>query len=296
MTGIENNSKKTVTAILPNYNYAKHIDRRIDEALNQTYPISELIILDDASTDDSITKLKQKLFKVKKIYPKLKLKVVINKKNSGNVFSQWQKGIKLATSDYIWICELDDSARMSFLKTVMSGFEDENVVLSYCNSRSIDKSGRRIAKEDLRGIKDIFRKKHIPGNYIIDGIDEIEKNLAVYNSIPNVSAVIFKKQAKLIDILDRAKKLSLCGDWFFYLEVAKTGKIAYFQKTLNSHRIHRRSVTSNTNLDDRLKEIKIIHRHVLRSLNISSRTKTRMAKLETYLAKKWDTEDNISHV
>ena len=288
MIGIDNHSKKTVTAILPNYNYAKHINRRIDEVLNQTYPVSELIILDDASTDDSVDILKQKLSQVKKTYPKLKLKVVINKENSGNVFSQWQKGIKLATSDYIWIAELDDSAKKSFLKTVMRPTSNENVVLSFCNSRSIDKKGHRIIKEDLRGVKDIFRKKHIPGNYVIDGIDEIEKNLAVYNSIPNVSAVIFKNQAKLIGYLDKAKRFSLCGDWFFYLEVAKTGRIAYTHKTLNLHRIHRKSVTSNTNLDDRLEEIKIIHQYVLRDLNISSRTKSRMTKLEAILAKRWD--------
>ena len=45
---------KKVSVIIPNYNYENYIEERIDSVLKQTYPIDELIVLDDKSTDDSV--------------------------------------------------------------------------------------------------------------------------------------------------------------------------------------------------------------------------------------------------
>ena len=44
---IDIKNPKKVSVIVPNYNYSKYITERIDSILMQTYPISELIILDD---------------------------------------------------------------------------------------------------------------------------------------------------------------------------------------------------------------------------------------------------------
>ena len=45
---------KKVSVVIPNYNYQDFITERIDSILMQTYPIYELIILDDCSTDNSV--------------------------------------------------------------------------------------------------------------------------------------------------------------------------------------------------------------------------------------------------
>ena len=176
-------AKKTVTAILPNYNYARFFKSRLQEILDQTYPVSEIIILDDASTDGSQTLIRNAIKDLKKSHPELKIKTVFNTKNSGNVFTQWQKGIKLATSDLIWICELDDSASSDFLQTVIQPLvADKNVSLSYSSSKIINSSNRPIFKDNLRRFKDFFRRHHAPGDYIVDGTTELNKNLAVFSS------------------------------------------------------------------------------------------------------------------
>ncbi len=98
-----------VTVIVPNYNHAPYLKRRIESILNQTYQDLELIILDDCSNDNSIDIIKQ-YQNHKKISH-----IERNEKNSGSPFKQWQKGIELAKGEYIWIAESDDYADPEFL-------------------------------------------------------------------------------------------------------------------------------------------------------------------------------------
>ena len=52
---------KKVSFIIPNYNYEKYIIERIDSILLQTYPIYEIIILDDCSKDNSVEVINKKI-------------------------------------------------------------------------------------------------------------------------------------------------------------------------------------------------------------------------------------------
>ena len=58
-TGKADNLK--VTAVIPNYNYERFLNERIDSILFQTYPVNELIILDDCSTDKSVELIESRI-------------------------------------------------------------------------------------------------------------------------------------------------------------------------------------------------------------------------------------------
>ncbi|TIM66237.1 MAG: glycosyltransferase family 2 protein, partial [Mesorhizobium sp.] len=47
-----------VSIIIPNYNYARFLKRSIDSALEQDYADVEVIVVDDASQDNSTTIMK----------------------------------------------------------------------------------------------------------------------------------------------------------------------------------------------------------------------------------------------
>ena len=57
---------KKVSVIIPNYNYEKYIIERIDSVLMQTYPIYEIVILDDCSPDNSVKVINKKIDEIKK--------------------------------------------------------------------------------------------------------------------------------------------------------------------------------------------------------------------------------------
>ena len=241
---------KKVSVIIPNYNYENFIIERIDSILMQTYPIYELIILDDYSTDNSIKVIEEK---IKTIPSQIKVTFVKNEKNSGCVFKQWKKGFELATGDYIWIAEADDSAENNFVEEVMKGFDDKNVVLSYCESARIDENNLLI-REKSDDLYDMCRTGEWKANYTKDGKDEIIEHLSVTNTILNVSSVMWKKK-DYTDIFEKAAEFKVAGDWYIYYNVLKNGKIAWNSKPLNYYRKHSKSVCTTIKADIEFKEI-----------------------------------------
>src|SRR5436190_2458977 len=92
-----------VSVIVPNYNHAPFLERRIESVLRQTFQDYELLIMDDASTDSSPDIIAR--------YGKLpKVRILLNDRNSGSPFHQWNKGVNEAKGDFIWIAESDDYA------------------------------------------------------------------------------------------------------------------------------------------------------------------------------------------
>ena len=278
--------KHSISAIIPNYNYAKFLPERISSILSQTYPISELIILDDASTDNSVEVIDQEISSIKKSHPSLKVKFIKNTKNSGSVFSQWQKGISEVTSDYFWIAEADDSCDSRFLETIFSNINDQ-VVLAYTDSKMINIDGTSNFRRNARQFYNKLTNCRWHKNYTNSGIVEIEEVLCVYNTIPNVSAVVFKYNRQLLSYLDEAKKYRLAGDWYFYYQILQKGDISYIAKKLNYQRIHKTSVTKITTHKEHLEEIKSIHLLISQNNTLSAKAKKSMQKYENYLKKIW---------
>ena len=240
---------KKVSVIIPNYNYQDFIIERIDSILMQTYPIYELLILDDCSTDESVKVIEEKI----KTITDIPVQFIKNEKNSGCVFKQWKKGFDLAKGDYIWIAEADDSAENNFVEELIKAFEDEKVVLSYCESARIDENNLLIrAKSD--DLYDMCRTGEWNHSYIKEGKDEIIEHLSVTNTILNVSSVIWKKE-EYSDIFAKAGEFKVAGDWYIYYNILKNGKIAWNSKALNYYRKHSKSVCTTVKADIEFKEI-----------------------------------------
>ena len=217
-----------ISVIVPNYNHKPYLKDRLESIFNQGYQDYEVILLDDCSTDDS-----EKLLLEYTKHPKVSI-CEINKSNFGSPFRQWKKGIDLAKGDYIWIAESDDFCQASFLETLIKPFSNPKVVLVYCQSKIIDGQGNIVSHDNLKWTNDIdsFRWS---ADYTSSGIDECAEYLSIKNTIPNASAVLFKK-----DIMDKIEwdidKFKMTGDWMLWVKLLMNGDVAYVSDPLNYFR------------------------------------------------------------
>ena len=270
MTTLRN---KKVSVIVPNYNYGRYLRKRILSILKQTYPIHELIVLDDASTDGSAEMARSMVLDLNAQNPNLNVRFVGNKKNSGKAMLAWRQGLELATGDYVWIAEADDLCSRRFLEEVMKGFDDPEVVLSYSESMIINGMGVMMAP-NFRWSRDKEKSGHYKKSYIKSGRTEIEEILAIRCTIPNVSAVVFRKDAIQTRDLEKALEFNQVGDWYLYVKVLENGKICYNRKALNKFRIHGGSKTAESKKGSKhYEEVVWMHEYLEKNYDLSKTVK-----------------------
>lgn len=262
---------RKVSVIIPNYNYARYITERIDSIIFQTYPIYELIILDDCSTDNSVEIIKKKIESLQVDFP---VSLIENEHNSGNVFAQWKKAFSVAGGDYVWIAEADDSSNARFLETVMKAFDDEKVVISYCESLTMDEENR-LLMGDLRPWIDQFGCRKWDKDYVKDGVEEIGETMCINNTIANVSSAVFRN-GDYSQYIEEAKRFKLAGDWYVYMRVLEHGKIAYNCQSLNYHRMQQQGLTLSTSHEKEFEEIVFLQNYALEHYPVSPAVKEKV--------------------
>jgi hypothetical protein len=245
------NATPRVSVVVPNYNYGHLIERRLESIRLQTYPVYELIILDDSSTDDSVDRIEA--------YCKLhsmEYQLIRNSENSGSVFRQWLKGCEIASGEIVWIAEADDSCSPDFLAKLVPAFSDSEVVISYSQSKQIDMLGSITEDNYLAYTGSVSpRWEH---SFCVDGSTEIRDGLSIKNTVPNVSAALMLKAPLLETFAELGAdlyKFKVAGDWLLYMHLLKRGGAYFCAESLNQHCRHQGSVTSTLHLEAHLAEI-----------------------------------------
>ena len=218
-----------VSVVIPNYNHARFLRKRIDSVLQQTFQDFELILLDDCSTDDSRSILSS-------YAADPRVRIEFNDANSGSTFRQWNKGVRLARGEYVWIAESDDYADEKFLARLVAVLDaDPKIAYAYCKSWRVSAGG------DLDGFADNYLADLDPhrwtADYCADGREECRNYFIRTNSVPNASSVVFRK-ATFEQVGGADETLRLCGDWKLWGAMALTGKVAYLAEPLNFFRFH----------------------------------------------------------
>lgn len=220
-----------VSVIIPNYKHAHWLPQRIESVLNQTFTDIEVLILDDCSPDNSLEVIYGYAEKDKRI------QVIENKQNTGSTFKQWNKGVSIATGDYIWIAESDDYAELNFLETLLPYLEDDKqIVLAYAQSTIVDEKGETIISYN-QNYNWIYDTNRWAENFISEGKHEAANYLIYHNCIPNASGVLMRRD-KFLEVGGADESMTLNGDWFFYAKLLMKGKVAFNAQHLNYFRKH----------------------------------------------------------
>jgi glycosyltransferase involved in cell wall biosynthesis len=254
--------KGRVSIIIPNYNHASFLEQRLNSVFNQTYQNFEVILLDDASTDNSLTILEKY-----KNHPKVS-HFVVNEFNTGSPFKQWFKGIELAKGEFIWIAESDDYSDLDFLfKTVELADSLADFGFIFTDLYPIE---NQIETKSLIETNTALNKFHESEDGVFDTVDKISsyliKNLIIYNA----SSVLFNKNALRKIDLEILNDFKNTGDRFVYISIALKFKCYYLNQPLNYFRIHQTN-TTNLNIENGsifLDRLRII-RYFIQDINVS---------------------------
>ena len=124
--------KVRVSIILTSYNHAKYLRQAIESVLNQTFTDYELIIWDDASTDDS--------WEIINSYQDRRIRAFRNVVNlRGNI----SRGLEVAQGEYVAIHHSDDAWEPTKLEKQVS-FLDQNpdIAAVFTHVQVIDEEGQ----------------------------------------------------------------------------------------------------------------------------------------------------------
>jgi glycosyltransferase involved in cell wall biosynthesis len=266
-----------ISAVVPSYNYAGYLETRLGSITAQTYPPIEVIVLDDASTDDSLAVARRIAAAGKR-----DIAIVGGSVNSGSVFRQWRRAAELARGDYLWIAEADDEADPDFLAALAARLRGApDIDLAFCDSRSVDGDGKPV----WPSYADYYRASgavELTRDGVFPARDFAHRFLGERNLILNASAVLWKRAA-LLAALDRCgdelSRYRMAGDWRVYIELlaASAGHVAYVASPLNVHRRHEASVTHRLKGRRHREEIARVHRAIRDRLGADEPLRKRQA-------------------
>lgn len=244
-----------ISVVVPGYNYARYMAGRLGSVFAQTYPVEEVIVLDDASGDDSARVAARAAAAAGR-----EIQLVVNAANSGSVFRQWRRGVELAQGEWVWIAEADDLADPELLAVLAARLQAApDAVMALCDSRSIDAEGAPVWA-DYQGYYAQSGADALARDGLFAADEFARRFLAERNLILNASAVLWRRSA-LLAALERCGAeldgLRMAGDWRLYLEVlaGAAGSVAWVARPLNVHRRHDGSVTASLDRDRHLAEI-----------------------------------------
>jgi glycosyltransferase involved in cell wall biosynthesis len=264
-----------VSVVVPNYQHGRFLGRRLESILEQSFADLELIFLDDGSTDDSAS-----VFARYAGDPRVRAAPPLPR--SGNPFVQWNRGVALARGEYVWIAEADDDAEPVLLERLVGVLDaNPNVGLAYCQSIAVDEAGATLGSLARRTrVLDASRWRK---DFVTSGPDECRRYLIFKNTIPNASAVVFRR--RLFEAVGGADPtLSLSGDWLTWVKLCLAADLAFVAEPLNRFRRHAHSVRGRSDPALQTLEAYAVQSHIRRHLELSE------AESEAafdYLARRW---------
>jgi len=205
-----NQSFFSVDVVVPLFNDSINLRYAIDSLLEQTYPIKNIIVVDDGSTDDSAEM-------VERLYSKENRVKLVRSEHKG-VSGARNVGIKIAGSEFIGFLDSDDIWDRDKLRLQMDLFQaNPNLGAIYCGYSVIDNEGvlrpeRWVMEPSLEG--DIF-------NTLLEG-----------NQISGSASAVVVKRKFLNLVGEFDESLNFCEDWDIWIRLSRVCVFSFIDKKL----------------------------------------------------------------
>lgn len=229
-----------ISIITASYNYADIIGETVKSVINQTYTDWELIIVDDASTDNSTEIIQTYCDK------DCRIKLYVNDINMG-LKGTLLRGITLANGDWIQFLESDDLLVPNALEEkikIINKYPEIAIVFSNLDLFGEEKNFNNFEKY-LNLQQELLRKYSFPA--------VLQKEFLYHNIIPTFSTVMCRKERLLECNFDTAIDAYL--DWHLWAQISKY-PIYFLDVSLTKWRIHSNSYINQVGKKDDLRHLR----------------------------------------
>jgi Glycosyl transferase family 2 len=207
-----------VSFVVPVHNYGQFVAEAVRSLLAQTYQDLEVIVIDDASTDETPEVLEQ--FRSDR-----RVRLVRHERNVGHIRT-YNEGLQLASGDFVGLMSADDIclATDAVARQVAMFDSDPSVGFVYSALTFVDESGQIV---DECG--------HLPSDGIREGLDEF-RDLVFGNYVPASGPLVRASCHGRIGYYEES--LPHSGDWDLWLRLCVHYRVGYIAKPLYGYRIH----------------------------------------------------------
>jgi len=206
-----------VSVVIPTYNRSSTIIRCIESVIQQSYKNIEIIVVDDASTDN--TELVIQKYIILNNFNYIKLPSNVGGAEARNI------GVNNSNGDYIAFQDSDDEWMLDKLEKQMLYFNQNDVDIVFSKIKRISNLGESI----------------FPKLNVIEPLNMA--TLLQVNYIGTPSAVI--KKQKLIEVSGFDKTLPRLQDWDLFIRLSKNASFYMIPEVLCNAYLQNNSITNN---------------------------------------------------
>ncbi|MGB7522294.1 MAG: glycosyltransferase [Spirulinaceae cyanobacterium] len=207
-----------VSIIINNYNYAQFLPEAIESALTQNYPHTEIIVVDDGSTDNS-----------REIISNYEEKVIPALKENGGQASAFNAGFAASKGEIICFLDADDYYLPQKVIQVIKLFEQHpQIGWIFHDLEDVDINGSILKKQ---------RKRRISEFNLVDLREIILKGKKLTYWFTATSGLCFKRNI-LEEILPMPEQFKISSDSFVRLAAVHLSPGILSPERLATHRSH----------------------------------------------------------
>jgi glycosyltransferase involved in cell wall biosynthesis len=217
----DHSAQPRVSVAMATYNGARFILEQLNSIAAQTVPPAELVVTDDASSDDTVAIVKA--FAEAAAFP---VRIYENAARLG-YRGNFMRNVALCTSDIIALCDQDDVWYPDKLERMLAPFADADVVLAYHEAWLIDGHGKQI---ELAHILSLEAKS--PPSSLFPLRNPYGFSMLIRRALVDFSDL----WPKSVDNL-KTDTMMAHDQWFFFLACA-LGTVAFVDVPLAGYRQH----------------------------------------------------------
>ena len=223
-----------ISVIIPVYKVSAFIERCAESLLSQSFEDVEFIFVDDASPDDSRSKLEAVVAK----YPQRDVRILTHERNSG-LPSARKTGFEASRGRFIYHCDGDDWVEPGILEKMHSAAVENDADYVYCDFYLTFGTNERYMHNPVYSTPDeMLRKGFLSGDCKYNWWNKMARR-ELYEGV-EFPVDHFKggEDMVMIGILSRARKLAYVPEALYHYVKTNSGAISegFSQQRLDSIR------------------------------------------------------------